>query len=146
MGKHCTAAAAASPVCHIHLKTRASLNNSNNNHNCHDNIFWCEDPIVIAKFLLLLLLQNELHFEGLNMLENSWNFAHTPEVVNIYIWYVFQKWVWHNASIAPPIKSNEVPLELFHIHVRNSVGTCTHQYLQKFTLVRNPKPNRKSGI
>ncbi len=91
MGKHCTAAAAAaaaaaaSAVCHIHLKTRASLNNSNNNHNCHNNIFWCEDPIGITKFLLLLLLQNELHFEGLNMLENSLNFAHTPEVVNIYI-------------------------------------------------------------
>ncbi len=32
-------------------------------------------------------------FEGLNVLENSWTFAHMPEVAKIYIWYGFQKWV-----------------------------------------------------
>ncbi len=37
---------------------------------------WCKDPNGIALFLLL---QNESHFEGLNMLEKSWNFAHAPE-------------------------------------------------------------------
>ncbi len=38
-------------------------------------------------------------FEGLNMLENSWNFTHMPKVVKMYIWYGFQKWVWQNGSI-----------------------------------------------
>ncbi len=39
-------------------------------------------------------------FEGPNMLKNSQNFAHTPELANLYICYGFQKWVWQNVSIA----------------------------------------------
>ncbi len=64
-------------------------------------------------------------FEGLDMLENSWNFAHMPEVAKMYIWYGFQKWVWQNGSIAPPIKfQRSVPRAMVHIHVRNSLDTC----------------------
>ncbi len=64
-------------------------------------------------------------FEGLNMLQNSWNFAHASELAKIYIWYGFQKWVCQNGSIAPPIKfQRSAPQATFHVHARNSVHTC----------------------
>lgn len=37
-------------------------------------------------FFFRVLFRNELHFWGLNVLEN---FAHTSEVLKIYIWYMF---------------------------------------------------------
>ncbi len=57
-------------------------------------------------------------FEGLNMLENSWNFAHAPEVVKIDIQYGFQKWVWQNGSIVPPLKFQRSESQaLFHTYM-----------------------------
>ncbi len=86
-------------------------------------------------------------FEGLNMLEKSQNFAHTPKVAKIYIWYGFQKWVWQNGSTAPPIHIQRcAPRATFHVHVWNRYTHVTHQYLPKSLLKQNPKPNRKLVI
>ncbi len=57
-------------------------------------------------------------FEGLNMLKKSWNFAHASELAKIYVWFGFQKWVWQNGSIAPPIHfQRSAPRTAFHVQV-----------------------------
>ncbi len=57
-------------------------------------------------------------FEGLNMLKKSWNFAHTSELAKIYVWFGFQKWVWQNGSIAPPMHfQRSAPRTAFHVQV-----------------------------
>ncbi len=50
--------------------------------------------LLAALILLLLFSKLNRNFEGLNMLEKTWNFAHASELAKIYIWYMFQKWVW----------------------------------------------------
>ncbi len=47
----------------------------------------------LLRLLLLLFFFSKLNriLEGLSMLEKSGNFAHTSELVKIYIWYGFQE-------------------------------------------------------
>ncbi len=93
---------------------------------------WCEDPIGIAPFiiilpllLLLLLLQSELHF---------WGPKHAPKLMklctrirtgeNLHLIWVSEVGV-AKCSIAPPITfQRSVPRATFHVHVQNSVHTC----------------------
>ena len=75
-------------------------------------------------YLLLLLFFSKVNriLEGLNVLENSWNFAHASEVVKIYVCYGFRNWAWQNGSIAP---SNVQPRSL---HNTRGLKFGTHIY------------------
>ncbi len=76
--------------------------------------------------LLLLLLFSKLNriLEGLNMLENSGNFAHASELVKFTSDMGFRS-VWQNGSTAPPINiQRSAPRATFHVHVRKSVHSC----------------------
>ncbi len=48
-------------------------------------------PRTLLELPHLLFLFSKINriYEGLNKLENSWNFAHTPEVAKSFIWYGF---------------------------------------------------------
>ena len=82
-------------------------------------------------------------FEGLNMLEKSWNFAHTSELAKIYVWYGCGKMARQRHLYT----FNGVRLELrFTYMYENRYTHVTPQYLQKRLLEQNPKPNRKSVI
>ena len=63
-------------------------------------------------------------FEGLNMPENSRNFAHASEVAKIYVCYGLRKWAWQNDSTAPPRKINRTsPRYTNHAHARKLAHT-----------------------
>ncbi len=66
----------------------------------------------------LFAMKRDPVFEGLGMLENFWNLAHTSERVKIDIRYGFQDCVWQNGSIVPPTKfQRSSPRSMFHRNV-----------------------------
>ncbi len=80
-------------------------------------------------------------FEGLNMLKKSRNFAHTPEVAKIYIWYGFKSGCGKMARQRHLYTFNGVRLELrFTYMYENRYTHVTHQYLPKSILKQIPNP------
>ncbi len=109
-------------------------------------------PLNLLCLLLLLLLlllffsgMNRI-FEGLNMLEKSWNFAHASDLAKIYIWYWFQKWVWQNGSTAPPMHFQRcAPRATFHVHVWKSVHSCNTPIPTKKSLEAKSQTQQEVG-
>ena len=107
----------------------------------------CLQLYLLLFFFFFFFSKMNRIFEGLNMLEKSWNFAHASDLVKIYVWYRFQKRVWQNGSTAPPIVKKSTALELRFTYMHENWHTYVkHQYLQKRLLEQYPKPNRKSVI
>ena len=97
-------------------------------------------------YLLFFFSKMNRIFEGLNMLQNSRNFAHASELGKIYIWYGFQKWVWQNGSTAPPIHVQRcAPRATFHVHVWKSVHTCNSPIPTKKTLGAKSETQQEVG-
>ncbi len=95
----------------------------------------------------LFSMQQEVIFEGLGMLENWQNLAHTSEGLNIEIRYGLQDFVWQNGSIVVPTKFQWSSSRCtFHLDVCCLLGTCNIPRLKKSLLVPCPKSNRKSAI
>ncbi len=83
----------------------------------------------------LFAMKQEAVFEGLGMLENSQNLAHTSEGVKIEIWYRSQDLVWQNGSVARPTKfQRSSPCCTFHRDVWNLVGRCNIPNFNKHLL------------
>ncbi len=114
---------------------------------------WCEDPlesalfiIIIIIIIIIILLRNESHF---------WGPKHARKVMKLctrirpgenlhLIW--FQKWVWQNSSIAPPIHFQRcAPRATFHVHAWKSVHSCNTPIPTKKSLEAKSQTQQEVG-
>ena len=80
-------------------------------------------------------MKQEVVFQGLDMLVNERNLAHSLKVLKCVNGYGFCALVWQGSSIAPPTKfQRSSPRSTFHLDVRNLLGTCITCRLKKKSL------------